>query len=134
MDTWRSLLSMVYKLIDRFSEDIDLTYDIRKLLNDLMSSDEFLPSSRSQANKWTKAVRDRLPDLIAAHIQPVLEAALAGNLKIVPEGVAREALALDYANMLADAVMVGDALPFDQLMRACSDIETRVNRAAMPFA
>jgi hypothetical protein len=72
-----------------------------------MSSDEFLPSSRSQANKWTKAVRDRLPDLIAAHIQPVLEAALAGNLKIVPEGVAREALALGYANMLADAV------PFD---------------------
>jgi Nucleotidyl transferase AbiEii toxin, Type IV TA system len=281
-------LSKAYKVIDRFSEDIDLTYDIRKLINDLMSGDEFLPTNRSQANKWTKAVRDRLPGWIAADVKPVLEAALAryhldakleiggvendklllhypaikhrtgyvppvvtlefggratgepnqimpvacdmgghvegvtfpiasplvmsvartfwekataahvycaqgrirseryarhwhdlaaiarsayfagaasdravatavaqhksfffvekdmdggvidytlaaaGHLKIVPEGEAREALARDYANMLADAVMVGDALPFDQLMQACAGVETRVNQAAMP--
>ncbi len=279
-------LSKAYKVIDRFSEDIDLTYDIRKLINDLMSGDEFLPASRSQANKWTKAVRDRLPGWIAADVKPILEAALArdhldakletggveneklllrypaikhgtgyvppvvtlefggratgephqvmrvacdmeghvegvsfptasplvmsvartfwekataahvycaqgrirseryarhwhdlaaiarssyfagavsdravatavaqhksfffvekdangevvdytravaGHLKIVPEDEAREALALDYANMLADAVMVGDALPFDQLMQVCSDVETQVNKAA----
>jgi hypothetical protein len=30
-----------------------------------------------------------------------------------------------------EAIMVGDALPFDHLMQACSDIETRVNNAAM---
>ena len=280
-------LSKAYKVIDRFSEDIDLTYDIRKLINDLMSGDEFLPTSRSQANKWTKAVRDRLPGWIAADLRPVLEAALArdhvdatlkiggvendklllhypaikqgtgyvppvvtlefggratgephqvmtvacdmdghvegvsfptasplvmsvartfwekataahvycaqgrirseryarhwhdlaaiarsshfagaasdravakavaqhksfffvekdtdggvidytlaaaGHLKIVPEGEAREALARDYANMLADAVMVGDAMPFDQLMPACGDVEAQVNKAAM---
>ncbi len=277
-------LSKAYKVIDRFSEDIDLTYDIRRLINDLMGGDSFLPTSRSQANKWTKAVRDRLPDWIATRVQPVLEAALArahleakleiggaerdklllhypaikygtgyvppvvtlefggratgephqvlpitcdmdgyvenvsfptasplvmsvartfwekataahvycaqgrirseryarhwhdlaaigrspyflgaisdravaaavakhksfffiekdarcavidylptatGRLKIVPVGEAREALAADYANMLADAVMVGDALPFDQLMEACGDVETRANR------
>lgn len=280
-------LSKAYKVIDRFSEDIDLTYDIRRLINDLTSGDEFLPTSRSQANKWTKAVRDRLPGWIAADVRPVLEAALArdhldakleiggvendklllhypaikrgtgyvppvvtlefggratgephqvmavacdmeghvegvsfpaasplvmsvartfwekatavhvycaqgrirseryarhwhdlaaiarssyfagavsdravatavaqhksfffvekdtdggvidytlataGHLKIVPEGAAREALADDYANMLADAVMVGDALPFDQLMQACGDIEKKANKAAM---
>jgi hypothetical protein len=279
-------LSKAYKVIDRFSEDIDLTYDIRRLINDLMIGSEFLPASRSQANKWTKAVRDRLPGWIAAEVRPVIEAALArdqldatleiggaeheklllrypaikhgtgyvppevtlefggratgephqmmpvtcdmeghiegvafptaspvvmgvartfwekataahvycaqgrirseryarhwhdlaaiacssffpdifsdravakavaqhksfffvekdtdggvidyalaaaGHLKIVPEGEAREALALDYANMLADAVLVGDALPFDQLMRVCSDLETKINKAA----
>jgi len=57
--------------------------------------------------------------------------ATTGHLKIVPEGEAREALALDYANMLADAIMVGDALPFDQLMQACVDVETQVNKAAV---
>ena len=56
--------------------------------------------------------------------------AVTGHLKIVPEGEALEALAADYANMLADAVMVGEALPFDQLMQACGDVETQVNEAA----
>lgn len=70
-------LSKAYKVIDRFSEDIDLTYDIRKLIEDLIGSDGGLPTSRSQANKWTKAVRDRLPDWIAMNVRPVIEAALA---------------------------------------------------------
>lgn len=281
-------LSKAYKVIDRFSEDIDLTYDIRKLIEDLVGSDGSLPTSRSQANKWSKVVRDRLPDWIATNVRPVLEAALArdqlnakleiggaendklllhypaikhgtgyvppvvtlefggratgephqtlpvtcdmhghvqnvsfpiasplvmsvtrtfwekataahiycaqgrirseryarhwhdlaaigrsqyfadaiadravaaavgrhksfffvekdtagnvidylpavaGHLKIVPEGEARKALAADYANMLADAVMVGEALPFDQLMQACGDVETQVNKAVVP--
>ncbi|MHB8416267.1 MAG: hypothetical protein ACYDDA_07735 [Acidiferrobacteraceae bacterium] len=42
----------------------------------------------------------------------------------------RAALAADYASMLADQVMLGDALTFDQLMQACSEIETRANKAA----
>ncbi len=45
-------LSKVYKIIDRFSEDIDLTYDIRKLIADLIGSGSDLPTSRSQADKW----------------------------------------------------------------------------------
>jgi hypothetical protein len=280
-------LSKVYKVIDRFSEDIDLTLDIRKLIPDLIGDqcrDELvLPESRSQAAKWTKAVRDRLPVWIGQTVRPVIEAALAkeglharlevggkdqdqlllhypalkvgtgyvspltllefggratgephqamqvtcdmaghvpnvdfptampvvmnvartfwekataahvycaqgrirserfarhwhdlaaigrsqyftesianrtvaiavarhksvfftektptgdiidyqsavtGNLKIVPQGDARRALASDYANMLADQVMVGKALAFDDLMLACLDIENRAN-------
>ena len=68
-------LSKAYKIIDRFSEDIDLTYDIRKLIGDLTGGEEFLPESRSQASKWTKAVRDRLPEWIAAEVQPLVKAA-----------------------------------------------------------
>lgn len=276
-------LSKAYKIIERFSEDIDLTYDIRKLIGDLTGHDGSMPASRSQANKWTKAVRDRLPEWIAESVQPVLAAALErdglkatlqiggeeknqlllsyppinqgtgyvapvvllefggratgephgilqvtcdmagqidgvefpeaspmvmsvartfwekataahvycaqgrirgeryarhwhdlaaiarsgyyegsvteravaqtvaehktyffseknvagkiidyfaatnGQLKLVPDGAAREALADDYINMVADEVMVGNALPFDTLMQACAEIEARAN-------
>jgi hypothetical protein len=69
-------LSKAYKIIDRFSEDLDLTYDIRKLIADLTGGEQFLPASRSQAGKWTKAVRDRLPEWIAGEVQPLLQKAL----------------------------------------------------------
>ncbi|EQD43463.1 protein containing DUF1814 [mine drainage metagenome] len=280
-------LSKVYKAIDRFSEDIDLTYDIRKLIPDLIGEGGELPASRSQANKWTQTVRHRLPDWITQNVQPVIQAALTrerlnarlelggqkndklflhypaltqgtgyvapvvtlefgaratgephqvfqvtcdiaahladvlfptaspqvmsvartfwekvtaahvfcaqgrirseryarhwhdltaiarsphfttviasravatavarhkfyffiekdadgkvidympattGHLKIVPEGQARTALAEDYAAMLADEVMVGDAISFDELLEACADLEAKVNRAAV---
>ncbi|CAB1368768.1 nucleotidyl transferase AbiEii/AbiGii toxin family protein [Denitratisoma oestradiolicum] len=70
-------LSKAYKLIDRFSEDIDLTYDIRKLIPDLTVGSALLPASRSQASKWTRAVRERLPEWIATNVLPALQAALA---------------------------------------------------------
>jgi len=284
-------LSKVYKVIDRFSEDIDLTYDIRKLIPDLIGEGGELPTSRSQAGKWTQAVRYRLPDWISQNVQPVVQAALTrerlnarlelggqdndklllhypaqaqgtgyvtpvvtlefggratgephqvfqvtcdiaahladvsfpsasplvmsvartfwekvtaahvfcvqgrirseryarhwhdlaaiarsphfatviadrtvatavarhksyffieksadgqvidympattGHLKIVPEGEARTALAKDYAAMLADEVMVGNAMSFDELLEACADLEAKANRAAiqLPF-
>jgi hypothetical protein len=281
-------LSKAYKIIDRFSEDIDLTCDIRKLLPDFVDNEGALPGNRSQANKWTKAVRLRLPDWIADQVRPVLETALAqdrllatlevggadreklllhypaikhgtgyvspvvtlefggratgephqvmpvtcdmdghvngvvfpvaapvvmsvartfwekataahvycvqgrirseryarhwhdlaaisrsghftaaihdravaqavaehkayffiekdtagsvidylpaasGQLQIVPKGAARDALASDYASMLADDVMVGNALPFDQLMTACTELAALANAAAVP--
>ncbi|MDO9505512.1 MAG: nucleotidyl transferase AbiEii/AbiGii toxin family protein [Burkholderiales bacterium] len=279
-------LSKAYKIIERFSEDIDLTYDIRKLIADLTGDEYFLPASRSQASKWSKAVRDRLPDWIGSAVQPHLQAALErerlgakleiagaehdtlqlhypaikqgtgyvspvitlefggratgephgvlpvtcdmaghvdgvsfpqafpqvmgvartfwekatathvycaqgrirgeryarhwhdlaaimrsehfdaviadravarevaehkswffsekaadnktinytfavlGALRIVPEGGARDALAAAYAKMLEDEVMVGDALPFDQLMQACAQVQALANAAA----
>lgn len=52
-------LSKAYKVIDRFSEDIDLTLDIRKLIPDLLQGKE-LPDTPSQEKKWTKAIRARL--------------------------------------------------------------------------
>lgn len=70
-------LSKVFKVIDRFSEDIDLTCDIRRLIPDLIGQGGEIPSSRSQADKWTQAVRHRLPDWIAKNVQPVIEAYLA---------------------------------------------------------
>jgi AAA domain len=55
--------------------------------------------------------------------------AASGCLRIVPTGEARKALASDYAAMLADEVMLGEALPFDRLMQACAEVETKINKA-----
>jgi hypothetical protein len=55
-------LSKAYKAIRRFSEDVDLTYDIHQLVPDLPPSHgDFIPSNRSQAKKLTDTVRVRLP-------------------------------------------------------------------------
>ncbi|VVE49490.1 hypothetical protein PCO31111_04635 [Pandoraea communis] len=70
-------LSKAYKLIDRFSEDVDLTYDIRRLIPDLMPEGSSLPSSRSQSGKWTTAVRRALPTWINEQVLPVISDGLA---------------------------------------------------------
>ena len=56
-------------------------------------------------------------------------AATTGKLKIVPDGDAKTALAKDYEAMMADDVMVGEALPFDALLEACAAIETTINES-----
>jgi len=55
--------------------------------------------------------------------------AVGGALQVVPEGAARRALSLDYASMLEDQVLVGDALPFEDLMAACAEVAARANAA-----
>ena len=92
-------LSKVYRVIDRFSEDIDLTYDIRRLIPDLMGESGELPATSSQSRKWTKAVRERLPGWIASEVQPILQTALnnAGlDAKLVISGKENEKLLLCY--------------------------------------
>lgn len=70
-------LSKVYRIINRFSEDIDLTYDIRELVADLLKHDNPIPDSPSQEKKISNAVRQRLPNWIEAQVRPIISAALA---------------------------------------------------------
>lgn len=72
-------LSKVYKVIDRFSEDIDLTYDIRQLVPDLLKDANPIPTTASQEKKISSAVRERLPIWIREKVQPVIEHALVEN-------------------------------------------------------
>ena len=68
-------LSKAFNAIDRFSEDVDLTYDIRQIIPDLINDpDDPYPSSRSQAKKWTETVRSRLSDWIKAEPRAILSA------------------------------------------------------------
>jgi hypothetical protein len=55
-------LSKAYQVIRRFSEDVDLTYDIRAIAPDLVGDNgEGLPKTRSEEKRWSSEVRRRLP-------------------------------------------------------------------------
>ena len=63
-------LSKVHRVIDRFSEDVDLTYDIREAGpgrgRQAMQELDVIPESRSQQSKLTDLIRQqRLPSWIA---------------------------------------------------------------------
>jgi hypothetical protein len=60
-------LSKGYGAIRRFSEDIDVTYDIRAFAPELVQNagDEALPPSNSQQARWSKAIRNKLPQWVA---------------------------------------------------------------------
>ncbi|MXX98317.1 MAG: nucleotidyl transferase AbiEii/AbiGii toxin family protein [Gammaproteobacteria bacterium] len=70
-------LSKAYRAIGRFSEDVDLTYDIRALAPDLVGdSPDALPTSRSQEQRWTREVRRRLAAWMHDEASPFLEKGL----------------------------------------------------------
>lgn len=75
-------LSKAYKVIRRFSEDIDITYDIRELAPELVKdapkdAQDALPASQSQQRKWSDTIRDELlPDWTTHHALPLIQAAL----------------------------------------------------------
>lgn len=59
-------LSKAYGVIRRFSEDVDLTYDIRAIAPDLVGENgEALPKTRSEERRWSSEVRRRLPERVA---------------------------------------------------------------------
>ena len=71
-------LSKAYGVIRRFSEDIDITYDIRAFAPGLTGgSQEPLPASRSQEQRWTRAIRSELAAWTHEQALPVLQAGLA---------------------------------------------------------
>lgn len=72
-------LSKVWRAIRRFSEDVDITYDIRAFAPDLVSDagDEALPPNRSQEKRWTQAIRARLNDWVRDQACPTVAQGLA---------------------------------------------------------
>lgn len=80
-------LSKAYQVIRRFSEDVDLTYDIRQLAPDLVgAAPNAIPPTRSQEGKWSKEVRSRLANWVAETAAPFLSGRLA---KVEPDGEVR---------------------------------------------
>ena len=55
------------------------------------------------------------------------EAAVSGNLKLVPDGSFYEALADDFEKMVIDGMLLGDEETFEELMHRCADLQCRVN-------
>ena len=79
-------LSKAYGLIQRFSEDVDLTYDVRQLVSiefegadDALQGFDLLPESTSQQRRITKLVRERLPIWVAEVVVPLVTEALGAE-------------------------------------------------------
>ena len=68
-------LSKVWRAIRRFSEDIDITYDIRGFAPDLVvgGDEEAIPPTRSQERRWTRAIRPRLSEWVLERARPLIE-------------------------------------------------------------
>lgn len=140
-------LSKAYKVIDRFSEDIDLTYDIRKLIADLVGKECTLPTNRSQANKWTKAVRERLPEWIARSVRPIIEGALARErmeAKLEIGGAENEKLLLHYSALKHGTGYVSPVVVLEfgaratgephQVMPVACDMDGHIENVSFPTA
>ena len=90
-------LSKAYQVIRRFSEDVDLTYDIRAIAPDLVRENgEGLPKTRSEEKRWSSEVRKRLPEWVEGSVQPIIAEALAAEALAATIRVEGEKLFIDY--------------------------------------
>jgi hypothetical protein len=89
-------LSKGYSIIERFSEDVDLTYDVRKVIPELATGDAPLPATTSQAKKWSERARERLPTWVKDEVLPVLEKHEAATGAEVTFRVEGDVIYVDY--------------------------------------
>jgi len=68
-------LSKAYNAIRRFSEDIDITYDIRAIAADLIERNDGNPIPRtiSQARRWADQIRRRLAEWVNCEMSPAIQ-------------------------------------------------------------
>ncbi len=69
-------LSKAYRAIRRFSEDLDITYDIRTIAADLVADNggEVIPSTRNQERRWSRIIRERLAQWVIEQALPAIGA------------------------------------------------------------
>ncbi|MGY4231105.1 hypothetical protein ACVIIW_000052 [Bradyrhizobium sp. USDA 4449] len=96
-------LSKGYDVIERFSEDIDLTYDVRQIIPELATGDPPIPTTRSQADKWTKLARERLTAWVKDKALPVLQKHAAATGVDVMFRVENDVIFVDYDRLTTDS-------------------------------
>jgi hypothetical protein len=82
-------LSKAYHVIRRFSEDVDVTHDVRQLIPELIGTVGTIPATPSQARKWRDAIDERLPKWIREKAVLAIEALAAAtdaDAKVRAEG------------------------------------------------
>lgn len=90
-------LSKAYRIIDRFSEDVDLTYDIRELIG----RGDPPPESRSQADKVTREVRELLPHWLESKIAPLIADALDKENLSATVALSPDQVAIEYSQLVS---------------------------------
>jgi hypothetical protein len=90
-------LSKAYGVLRRFSEDIDITYDIRAIASDLIGdSPEALPPNRSQEKRWTREIRYRLSEWVGQTALPLVDCALASQNLVARAHAEGDRLMIDF--------------------------------------
>ena len=90
-------MSKAYNSIRRFSEDVDLTYDIRALAHDLVGeNEEALPKTKSEEKRWSSEVRKRLPVWVSETVSPLIVDAISAQSLPATVGVEADKLFIDY--------------------------------------
>jgi Nucleotidyl transferase AbiEii toxin, Type IV TA system len=82
-------LSKAYGVIGRFSEDVDVTYDVRELIPELVGDNKSIPKSNSQADKWRDAIDEKLPTWVQDKALAAINnhvAASGVDVKVTAEG------------------------------------------------
>jgi Nucleotidyl transferase AbiEii toxin, Type IV TA system len=106
-------LSKGYGIIQRFSEDVDLTYDIRQIIPDLAKGNPPIPENNSQANKWTKAARERLTNWVKDVALPVLEKHAKGTGADVTFRVENDVIYVDYTQLAQGSAYVAPGVKLE---------------------
>jgi nucleotidyltransferase AbiEii toxin of type IV toxin-antitoxin system len=88
-------LSKGYGIIKRFSEDIDVTYDVRQIIPDLAKGDAPLPATNAEARRWRDAIDKTLPVWVKKTALLILQ-------KHADDAKLKVALAADGTNLLVD--------------------------------
>ena len=137
-------LAKAYHAIRRFSEDLDITYDIRAIAADLLTdgNGEAIPATRSQERRWTREIRRRLPGWVVNQVLPSLEINLAEaglSAELRPEGdhvfVTYEPLFDDYGFVRPDVVVEFGARSIGEPREErCADaMRPTIYRMSLPF-
>ena len=97
-------LAKAYRAIRRFSEDLDVTYDIRAIAPDLVEGhgEEALPSTRSQERRWTREIRGRLASWVETHARPTIKANLSESGLSAHMRTEGDRIWIGYEPMFAD--------------------------------
>lgn len=101
-------LAKAYHAIRRFSEDVDVTYDIRAFAPDLVgaSGEETLPATRSQEKRWTESIRSRLVEWVRDEAQAVVGDSLSREWLHADVSASGDKLVVRYEALLDDAGFV----------------------------
>ena len=97
-------LAKAYRAIRRFSEDLDITYDIRAIAPDLVErhGEDALPSTRKQVQKWTREIRKRLAEWVESRAHSTIEANLAESGLSARVRIDGDRLFVGYEPLISD--------------------------------
>lgn len=122
-------LSKVYNIIDRFSEDVDVTLDYRHF------EDDFDPFESGASKTQTRKFSVRLKEYVKTYAKVFFnasyanyDACLENQLKLLPENGNIRELQADYEKMVDAGMMYKTPPDFAEITDAIRQIESDINK------